>query len=217
MRWIGLRPGPPRRRLIAVVGAAVALGVVLVVVLLVAGGPGRHVKVASGSGTTTTSTVPPATTVGPSGTPTGATGACAPADLAVATATDHRGYGRGATVTVTVTVTNTSAHACIRPEPGYNAKTVTILDGQGSVVWSPPENPPGVGTYIPPTAVAPGASYVYSTVAWDQRTCDSACSTNPQQANEGGQVPAGTYTAAGHVVPDTGGSLSGTSAPFTVA
>jgi len=121
-------------------------------------------------------------------------------------------------VTVTVTVRNRADHACIRPEPGYKADTMTITDATGNAVWNPPSSPPGAGLYYPPTPVAPDASYTYSTTAWDQRSCDSTCSSpySFQDGQEGGQVPSGNYSALGHVVTADGQTMTGSSPAFAV-
>lgn len=160
-----------------------------------------------------TGTVPMPTTTSPA-----PVEACRAADLAVMTTTDHGAYAYGGTVSITVTVQNRGNRACIRPEPPYNADTVTITDSNGNAVWDPPRRPPGIGVYHPPTTLPPGSSYTYSTTAWDQHSCDSQCSgpSTAQPGQEGNQVPPGSYIAQGHVVTADGQTLSAPSSSFVV-
>ena len=164
----------------------------------------------------TTSTVRRTTTTSRPSTTTTEVPQCTAADLDGTTATDKASYPSGHVVTVTVRLRNHSDHVCNGPTGYFRENPVSITDQSGATVWTPPGGPPGLGTMPEPNPVAPGATYTYATVQWDQHTCDAACGQDMHGGKEGGLVPPGSYTAHGTFSGGDAGRINAGQAAFTV-
>ncbi len=212
---------PPRRRGQLLVAAVIAI-VVIAGSLVVAFGRG-------GEGKKNPSAAPPTSvnaTTGSIAITTSTTGApgpvpeCTPANLSSATATDRRSYSAGAMVTILVTVRNVSPSRCqtTTPFPNTFASAIRIVAANGTLVWSPAPCCVGIPPVPTPEVLAPGQSYVWATVEWNQHFCTATCTgsaagTPPGSPIDGGPVPPGDYMAA----PNAGLNPPSPAAPATFA
>ncbi|HEX3542009.1 MAG TPA: hypothetical protein VHT75_16370 [Acidimicrobiales bacterium] len=157
----------------------------------------------------TTPTSVPRTTVAPTTTTVPKT--CV--NLPATTASDKGVYIPGATVTITVTVRNSGAQACriYGPYPPILTNTIEITSkATGAVVWAPVNFIQGSEPPPKPLDLVPGASYVWTTVQWDQHPCASPCNQNTVPEGPA-LVPGGDYTAQ----PTSGPAPPGPATPVT--
>ncbi|MDQ1428515.1 MAG: hypothetical protein QOK39_1991 [Acidimicrobiaceae bacterium] len=218
----GDRAAPaPRRRGKLLVAAMIAIVVIAgsVVVVFGRGGGGKRNPAASPTSSVNPTTGSIATTTTTAGAPEPVP-ECAAANLSSATATDRRSYSAGATVTVSVTVRNISPVRCqtTTPFPQTFASAIRIVDANGTLVWSPAACCAGIPPLPTPQVLAPGQSYVWATVEWNQHFCTATCTgsaagTPPGAPIDGGPVPPGDYMAA----PNAGSNPPSRAAPATFA
>jgi hypothetical protein len=216
-----------RGRTVAAAATTLAVGIGLFVWARNDTGGTRIAVVGSPSATTTTvqptSTVDPSSfttatsaatppTSAPDSTATSAAGPttttvppdCTSDQLDGTTTTDKPAYATGETVTIAVVIHNHSGTTCqIRnPYSGrFGGSAVDVTDTTGNVVWRRPTNEAGVAAVLPPTVLAPDASYTWSTDTWDQHRCPSTCSYYGDPTAEGPSVAAGTYQALPNAQP----------------
>jgi len=158
----------------------------------------------------TTTTAPTRTTT------TAPDGDCPSSALSTSTVTDKASYAAGTTVTITIRVTNRSDQPCDRPF-ACMSRVASVVDASNALVWDQPHGPPGACAFFQPTPLAPGETYDYATVAWDQHSCTDSCADDfSGQTSEGAQVPTGTYRAVGHVFAADGGQVDGSGPAFSI-
>ena len=196
---------PQRRRGQLLVAAIIAFIVIVgsVVVVFGRGGGGKRNPSASPTSIVTPTTGSIATTTTTTGGAPAPVPECDGASLSSATATDRRSYAAGATVTISVTVRNISASRCqtTTPFPQTFASAIRIVAANGTLVWSPAACCVGIPPVPTPQVLAPGQSYVWATVEWNQHFCTATCTgsaagTPPGAPIDGGPVPPGDYMAA---------------------